>query len=107
MKFHNNPFNGAMTYSTGKHRFIAVDHAKSIQIDNNVDVFFQAEDLYIKQGNKEINLTNDQLQMIINIYIKRIKSAKKLTKEVYNTMKKDKIDVYKACNLAYKKLNIK
>lgn len=106
MKFISKSFGdyNKSTYKTGKHEFITVPSFQSVEVNENIQVNFSAEDVYING----IQLSNDDFQKLINIYSGRQKKAKKLTKRVNEIKKADyKKCVYDACDQAARELNIR
>ncbi len=94
-------------YIIGKHEFFTSIRSRLHKINRITEVIFQAEDLCIRQDGKEINLSNDDLQDIINIYIGRMKQNKKLNREV-NKIKENNPDMkaWDAMRIAEKNLNM-
>lgn len=103
MKFKTQSFGdyNKRTYKTGKHEFISVPDFQSVAINEDVQVNFSAEDIYING----LQMSNDDFQKLINIYVGRQQKAKKLTKRV-NEIKEDdyKKCVYDACSQAKREL---
>jgi hypothetical protein len=93
-----------MTYQTGKHEFVTVPSAKTIEVNDDINVSFQADSVYFNG----LEMSNDDFQMLMNVYVKRQQQSKKLTKRVNEIRENDtKKDIYSACDLAHKELNIR
>ncbi|HBY20340.1 MAG TPA: hypothetical protein DEG71_04925 [Clostridiales bacterium] len=90
-------------YKTGKHEFVTVPSQQYIEI-NGLKITFSADCIFIDG----VEISNNNFQKLMNIYVGRRQKSKKLTKRV-NEIKLEhpKKCVYDTIKLAHRQLNIK